>query len=66
MKQFFIKLLKAFAPVPSFYGGARGRVLRERRFLMSHVRGNVNLQRGRYLTRSDLDARKAKVVQYEF
>ncbi len=66
LKEKIIRILKAFAPVPTIGGFVRNRARAERHFIMSRARGNINLQNGRYLTAKDYLAKKEAVLNRKY
>lgn len=66
MKEFVIKILKAFSPMPDIGIGERNRVVFERMYVASRSSGNVNLQIGRYLDAAAVRSIKEDVLKYDF
>lgn len=65
----FRKLFSAILPVrvkiPA-HSSQEAAVTIARTVVRSYARGNVNLQRGRYMTSEQLEARKQKLAQHAF
>lgn len=58
-------LLPTLAEIPASSSKAYAAIV-AKAFVRSYARGNVNLQRGRYVTSADIDARKQKLAQHSF
>ncbi len=65
----FRRLLRALLPTHAVIperSSKTSATLVAKSFVRSYARGNVNLQRGRYVTSADIDARKQKLAQHSF
>lgn len=65
----FRRLLRALLPTHAVIPARSSKTsatLVAKSFVRSYARGNVNLQRGRYVTSADIDARKQKLAQHSF
>ncbi|QVE17365.1 hypothetical protein KGD89_00910 [Pseudomonas cichorii] len=68
-RMWFRKLFRALFPtrvkIP-VYSSKEAASSVARNVVRSYARGNVNLQRGRYMTSEQLEARKQKLAQHAF
>lgn len=58
-------LLPTLAEIPAGTPDASARTV-VKGLVRSYARGNVNLQRGRYVTSAQIEARKQKLAQHSF
>jgi len=64
-KIFFRALFPSLVTIPAKTSKAAAMALAHN-LVRSYARGNVNLQRGRYMTSEQLEARKRELAQHSF